>query len=177
MSKSINKPTSFGDDQVFDPNSTPSNIAYPVKHSDKNPVIIESPVDPIVITPTVMPSIGTSSDIKVIIQQGEETVPVEQKILVLPTCQLYEPPWPTIIISILGAIVIIYTAVAPNVDENRRIFGVVFLLLWTLIWAILLWVLWRECHRSSSWWLLLIPVITMALFFVLIIIMNVGSSI
>lgn len=165
MSKSVNKPTSFGDDQVFDPNSTPSNIEYPVNQPINNPVVVESPVTPVVITQSVVSTTGTTGSVKV----------------VGPICQIYEPkdvnPWPTIIMSVLGAIVIIYTAVAPNVDENRRIFGVVFLLLWTLIWAILLWVLWRECHRSASWWLLLIPVIAMALFFVLIIVMNVGSSI
>lgn len=181
MSKSVNKPTSFGDDQVFDPNSTPSNIEYPINQPEKNPVLIESPVIPVVITQTAISAIGITGPIKLVGPRGAEPIPVEQTKSVLPICQIYEPtdvnPWPTIIISVLGAIVIIYTAVAPNVDENRRVFGVVFLLLWTLIWAILLWVLWRECHRSASWWLLLIPVIAMALFFVLIIVMNVGSSI
>ena len=156
MSKSVNNPTSF------DSNSIPSNVEYPVNH-----IVIESAINPVVITQPV--AITTTTGIT----DATNTVG--------PICQIYDPidvsPWPTIIISVLGAIVIIYTAVAPNVDENRRIFGVVFILLWTLIWAILLWVLWREYHRSASWWLLLVPVIAMALFFVLIIVMNVGSSI
>ena len=167
----VNKPTSFGDDSVFDPNSTP-DIRYDV----------EPPV------PVYKPSISPSIEYNVepmpttYVQVSNTQTPIvgvtgTSKIIVGPSCKINESPWPTIIISVLGAIIIIYTAVAPNVDNNRRIFGIVLIALWTAIWALILWVLWRECHRSASWWLLLIPVILMAIFFILIIILNVGSSI
>jgi hypothetical protein len=94
-----------------------------------------------------------------------------------PECETYTVPAPVILISVLGAIIVIYTAIAPGVDQNRRVFGIVLMILWTLIWALLLWVLWRECHRAAAWWLLLLAVTAMILFFVLIIIQNVGSSI
>ena len=90
-------------------------------------------------------------------------------------CRVNQPPWPTIIISILGAIIIIYTAIAPNVNNDRRVFGIVLIMLWTIVWALILWVLWKECHKASSWWILLIPVSIMIFFFVVIIILNIGA--
>lgn len=160
-----NKPTSFGDDVVFDANS-PSNIEYKV---DPNPL----PSSPPLISPSTSVDYVEETPMRIIPQGITNT----SAVIVGPSCYMYEPPWPTIIISVLGAIVVIYTAIAPNVDENRRVFGVILMLLWTAVWAIILWVLWRECHRSASWWLLLIPVILMAIFFVVIIILNLGSSI
>ena len=95
-----------------------------------------------------------------------------------PNCRLTAPTvaWPAIILALIGGILVVYTAIAPGVDTNARIFGIVLLTLWTIMWALILWVLWRGCRRSISWWLLLIPLIVMGLFFVLIIIMNMGSS-
>lgn len=150
-----NKSISFGDDTNFDPHSTP-NIEYDIESS--------------------VP-ITSGEIIKISPAEGITGTVETQTIIVGPICEIHAPPWPTIIISVLGAIVVIYTAVAPNVDENRRIFGIVLMTLWTIIWALILWVLWRECQREASWWLLLIPVIMMALFFILIIVIDVGSSI
>jgi hypothetical protein len=172
-----NKPTSFGDYQDFDPNSTP-NVEYKVESPVQpavQPIVQSVPESNVQVVVPVTSSTGMPIEIKT---QGTTGVVEKQTtVFVAPSCQINEAPWPTIIISVLGAIVVIYTAVAPNVDENRRVFGIVLMVLWTLIWALILWVLWKECHRSASWWLLLIPVIIMALFFILIIIMNVGSSI
>lgn len=117
-----------------------------------------------------VPSISESNTNIMISKQGTPT-------MITTSYGLYDAPWPTIIISVIGAIIVIYIAVAPNVDENRRIFGIVLMTLWTIAWALILWVLWKEGHRASSWWLLLIPVIAMALFFIVIIILNIGSSI
>lgn len=97
--------------------------------------------------------------------------------MVGPSCRFYTPPWPSIIVSVVGAAIVIYAAVAPNIDDNRRIFGVVLITLWTIAWALILWVLWRECHHATSWWMLFIPIIAMVLFFVVVIVLNIGSSI
>lgn len=85
-------------------------------------------------------------------------------------------PWPSIIIAILGVVIVIYVAVSSGVDTSRRIFGVVLMILWTAIWALLLWVLWRECRQQTAWWMLLIPTITMIIFVALIIIMNIQHT-
>jgi len=85
--------------------------------------------------------------------------------------------WSSIVILILGAVVVIYSAVAPGVDQSRRIFGVVMMLLWSILWALILWVLWKNGKRDTSWILLIIPVTIMLIFFVFILIMNIGTSI
>ena len=85
--------------------------------------------------------------------------------------------WPAIILALIGGVLVVYTAIAPGVNTNARIFGIILLTLWTIMWALILWVMWRDCHRSISWWLLFIPLTVMGLFFVLIIIMNMGMSI
>lgn len=92
-----------------------------------------------------------------------------------PLCYIDEIPWPTIIVIIIGGTLVIYTAIGPNLNDNRRLFGVVLITLWTIVWALILWVLWKKCHKAPSWWLLLIPVGIMVLFFVLIIILNIGA--
>ena len=139
MSATAIKISSFGDDQQFDPSSTPE-ISYNIKPALPAPKSAAGP------TATVGPS-----------------------------CKVHEPPWPSIIIGVLGAIVVIYIAVAPGVATDRRLFGVIIMALWTIVWALILWVLWKECHRVASWWLLLIPIAIMAIFFILIIIMNIGA--
>lgn len=90
-------------------------------------------------------------------------------------CELNISPWPVIIMIIIGAAVIIYSAIAP-INQDRRIFGVVMLSLWTIIWSVIIWFLWRECERNAAWLLLIVSVVMMLVFFVLIIIMNIGSN-
>jgi len=121
-------------------------------------------------TPNVNYSVETETE-----TETKGNVPEKSKIIIEPECHINQPPWPTIIISVLGAIIIIYTAIAPNVNNDRRVFGFVLIMLWTIVWALILWVLWKECHKASSWWILLIPVSIMILFFVVIIILNIGS--
>ena len=84
-------------------------------------------------------------------------------------------PWPTIIILVMGSIIVIYAAVGPGVDVNRRFFGIVLSALWSLMWSLILYVLWRNTLGREAWWLLLIPVSSLLLFFILIIIFNAGS--
>jgi len=159
----INRPGSFGDDQAFDVNSTPEVEFTP------DPVVEQPIIQAQVVTAPVV-TIAPEMVVTRNVYQPELVGPV-----IGPACQVYSPPWPSIIIGILGAIVVIYTAVAPKVSTDRRLFGVVLMTLWTIVWALILWVLWKECHRSASWWLLLIAVIIMAIFFILIIIMNIGA--
>lgn len=84
-------------------------------------------------------------------------------------------PWPTIITVITGGVLIIYTAIAPNVNPNRRIFGVLLLLLWTILWGILLGVMWAKGNYIYPWWLMFIPIVLMLLFFLFVIVFNIGS--
>jgi hypothetical protein len=199
--QSVNKPTSFSDDQDFDPNSTPK---IPIEYSDKrnSTKIVTGPSNKTNTGSTAQIQYTTenrSGSVPTIISQVPITQQVSYEPVIVhevpapvttvttvttvtksPSCK-YSPmdsnPWPTIIISILGAIIVIYIAVAPNVSTNRRLFGIILMILWTIAWALILWVLWIECHKSASWWLLLIPVTIMAIFFILIIVMNFGSSI
>lgn len=80
-------------------------------------------------------------------------------------------PWPVIIVAIIGIIIILYIAIGPYISNSKRIFGVTLLILWTLIWCLLLWVLWSEGYYSMSWWLMLIPIFTMVIFFAIVIIL------
>lgn len=148
MSVYVGKPSSFGDDSEFDSNSTPD---------------VNYNLEPI-------PGASTSTSKTVVLGTGATGTHV-----VGPSCDIHAPPWPTIIVSVLGAIVVVYTAVAPNVNTDRRIFGIVMMTLWTIVWALILWVLWKECHRAATWWLLIVPVAIMALFFILIILMDIGA--
>ena len=146
----IDKPKSFGDDVMFDPNSTP-NVKYG----------------------TSVTNIGLETKEIKPITTKTETITTKSP-TIFPSCKVNSPPWPTILISIIGAVLLIVTAVVPNIDSNRRIFGIIFIFLWSLVWALILWVLWKECHRSTSWWLLLIPVAILAIFFILIIALHLG---
>lgn len=91
-------------------------------------------------------------------------------------CNRNVVPWPIIIVAILGVGIVIYTGAAQNVIEGRRIFGVVLILLWTIMWCLILWGLWKYCYYRIMWWVSLVPVIMMVLFFILVIVLNIGSG-
>jgi hypothetical protein len=86
-------------------------------------------------------------------------------------------PWPSLIIAMLSAAAIIYTAVASGIDSDRRVFGIAFILLWAALWAIILWVLWYAAQQQTAWYLLLFSTALGLLFFLLIIVFNVGNSV
>lgn len=134
------KPSSFSDDQEFNPYSTPEVTA---------------------------PLLQPSAPVTVNVQQQEETTKVVYKKVPIP--------WPPILMAIMGVIIVVFTAVAPGIPNDRRLFGVIILTLWTIVWALILWVLWREGRYGATWWLLLIPSAIMILFFVVIIILKVGA--
>jgi hypothetical protein len=85
-------------------------------------------------------------------------------------------PWPLIITAIVGGIVIIYSSIAPNISNNLRIFSIILILLWTIKWCLILWVLWKENHIALSWWMLLFPIVMDILFLVLILILKLGIN-
>lgn len=85
-------------------------------------------------------------------------------------------PWPLILVAIVGAVVIICSCVLPNISDNLRIFGIVLILLWTIKWCLILWVLWKENHIALSWWMSLIAIIMDILFLVLILILKLGVN-
>jgi hypothetical protein len=91
-------------------------------------------------------------------------------------CKL-EPPWAAIIMLIFGGILLIYTAMGTNINTNVKIFGIIMILLWTLLWAFLLYLLWKDNFITSTWWMLVIGFSVLTFFFLLIIILNVDTSI
>jgi len=85
-------------------------------------------------------------------------------------------PWPAILLASIGAVGVIYAAVAPNVDENRRVFGIVFSILWCMMFAIIMWAFWCNKQENSAWWLFVLSLSLYLLFFILIIMFNIGQS-
>lgn len=78
---------------------------------------------------------------------------------------------PTIIIIVLGVILSIYVLVA-NIDSQRKIVTMIFYGVWVIIWAVLLYLLWRESSYAASWWLLLIAITIMLVYFMVIVIFD-----
>ncbi len=85
-------------------------------------------------------------------------------------------PWPTIIIAMVGIGLLIYTSVGFGIPTDRRIFGIVMIILWTLLWCILLWILWKEGNWPAAWWMAVIGVAVLVLFFVVVIALNLGQQ-
>ena len=85
-------------------------------------------------------------------------------------------PWQSIIVLLFGAVIVIYAAVAPNVQTTRRVFSVVMMLLWSILWALVLWLTWKDGKEVSAWLLMIIPITLMIIYFVLILIMNIDSE-
>lgn len=101
-----------------------------------------------------------------------QTIVVTPDVEECPQLSQWYIPWPSIIVSILGIIIIIYLSVGPSIETSRRVFGVLLMVLWTAIWALLLWVLWRECRHQTAWWMLLIPIIAMILLLMLVVVIS-----
>jgi hypothetical protein len=147
----------------LDPPSIP-NLGY------QSPALTVTPTitPPLQATTTITsPLQATTPPIQTVTSPGKEEIPNKK-------CT--EAPWPTIIIAIVGVGLVIYTGVAPDIEPNLRVFGLVLMLLWTILWAILLWVLWHECHQVVAWWLLILPIAVMLIFFILIIILKFGIN-
>lgn len=158
-------PPSFGEAVTLDLNPPPIRIPPPLP-----------PRPPLVTAPnTIIQAVPTNA-IAAVPEPANaiEAMPDSESLVQSKKCN--EAPWPTVIVALVGVGLVIYTGVAPDIDSNVRIFGLVLLLLWTILWGILLWVLWHECHQTVAWWLLILPIAVMLIFFVLIIILKLGIS-
>jgi hypothetical protein len=91
-------------------------------------------------------------------------------------CKL-NPPWASIIMSIFGSILLLCTALGVGIDTNVKIFGILMILLWTLTWSIILYLLWKDNFINSTWWMLVIGTSVLTLFYCLIVVFNVDNSI
>lgn len=91
-------------------------------------------------------------------------------------CTRQGTPWPVIIVILVGLIAAMLMLFIPNVNGGVRSLGVVLLLIWTLIWALILWYMWKECHTRATWWLLILPVAMAILFVVLVGFFHIGSN-
>jgi len=81
-------------------------------------------------------------------------------------------PWPSIIMLIFGGIIVLFTIAGPNIPSDIKILGVMLVVLWSLLWTLILWLLWIQYTEAISWWLSILPIIIIILFFVLIILLN-----
>lgn len=91
-------------------------------------------------------------------------------------CQVTGVPWQMIIVIVLGIALVLYTAlVNGGLATARRNFSLVMLILWTLLWAVLFWVLWSQCENSTAWWLLIFSSLVILTFFILVVALNLGG--
>jgi hypothetical protein len=80
------------------------------------------------------------------------------------------PPWPVIIMAIVGFVLAVYTAIGFNVNQNLIVFGAIFIFLWTVMWCLILWVLWNSGQYTEAWGLLILPLVLVFLFFMIVIV-------
>lgn len=78
-------------------------------------------------------------------------------------------PWPILILIILGMTYILCGSFLPGIPNDRRIFGGIFIFLWTILWSVFLWIFWRDDCFKQAWWLLICPVVLTTLFFLLVV--------
>lgn len=169
---SVVLPKTFGDDLIFDENSPPEkqyNDSVDMKIS--TPIIVDNSITAIHPTTDSCKRFKRTQKCN---NYEEEYSNCDGKMIYVENSCL--APWPSIIIGILGGIIVVYTTVAPGISGDRRVFGAVIMVLWTAVWALILWVLWKEGNKAVTWWLLLIPIIVMVTFFILIIVLDIGSS-
>lgn len=83
-------------------------------------------------------------------------------------------PWPTIIISSVGVLGIIYAA-TPATDNNRRTLGIIMSILWPLAFALILLIFWNRGQEDTAWWMLLLSLSAFLIFYVVVIMFNAGG--
>lgn len=97
-----------------------------------------------------------------------QTIPVKTDV----ECENTQWPLPSIIIIIIGLAAIIYISVV-SMMPGRKIFSLILVSLWVLIWAIIIYITWINCMITVSWLLLMIPIIFILIFVILVIWLNV----
>lgn len=89
----------------------------------------------------------------------------------------YSMAWASIIVCVTGFIIVLYIAINPYIDFQRKFFGTILLTLWTILWGLILWRLWEDGYEAQCWWLLVVPITLIVLYFILIILLNVEASV
>jgi hypothetical protein len=77
-------------------------------------------------------------------------------------------PWPIIIMAVVGFVLAMYSVIGPNINPHMMIFGACFIFLWTLMWCLILWVLWNAGQYTETWGLVILPLVLIFLFFMII---------
>ena len=83
-----------------------------------------------------------------------------------------ETPWPVIIVSVVGGVLAMYTALTPHIGMTRRIYALILIISWTLLWVFLLLVPWRHGMHTQAWLLAVIAIAGLALFFIILILLD-----
>jgi hypothetical protein len=83
-----------------------------------------------------------------------------------------ETPWPVIVISVVGAILAMYTALTPGIGMTRRIYALALIISWTLLWVFIILVPWRHGMHTQAWVLSVIAIAGLALFFIIIVLLD-----
>jgi uncharacterized membrane protein len=68
--------------------------------------------------------------------------------------------WPLIIYVIIVAVSFISIFISKN-SENLKRTGLLWNLIWSVIFGVILWLLCRNCKEGWAWFLLLLPLIIM----------------
>lgn len=98
----------------------------------------------------------------------------------IPTSESFEPvdavqhrtAIPVIIVACLGGAFTIYAAVGPNIPQTIRIFSILVLLLWTILWSLILYVLHKDKYIETSYWMLFLALIPLIYFFIVVVILQ-----
>ena len=92
------------------------------------------------------------------------------------TCHPRGAPWPMIIMGMIGGGMLLYTILMAPISNSRRQFLLGIIILWTLLWMVIFWSLWRRCYTTVIWWLLLFAITLLTFIFVVMAVLDLGSA-
>ena len=70
-------------------------------------------------------------------------------------------PWPAIIMALIAIVALVFVGLIPRLSMTYRIIAIIMVLVWSILWIIVLWALWRYGQRTLAWILLLLPIISL----------------
>ena len=76
--------------------------------------------------------------------------------------------WPALILAIIGIISLIIVGFIPSMTLRNRIISLSLMLIWTIFWIIILYLLWYFGYRLLSGILLLISLLSLVLYIILL---------
>jgi hypothetical protein len=85
-------------------------------------------------------------------------------------------PWPMIIMFLVGMGFLLYTILVARISNSRRQFSIGVIVLWTLLWTLIFWAMWRQRYTTATWWFLLIAVSVLLFFFVVMVTLDLGAA-